>query len=184
MGIWVFLVAWLEYDRFPLFLILSIGEAIWVGMEVYCLQRAIAYESDLYWEADASLGHKLRDICLQIVLFFTGLNLLRAQLMDPSMWKFWIFTQVLVTTVPAIVLMKRKTRKGSSKALHVTLICVALISFNPWLNMWQAIAPDYFSISSNPWYYIVGFVCFVVACYGYYVYEKLPQKENTNVLTK
>ena len=41
MGIWVFLAAWNRYDHFLLFLLLAIGEAVWVGMETYCLQRAL-----------------------------------------------------------------------------------------------------------------------------------------------
>jgi len=41
MGIWVFLDAWKKYDHFLLFLLLVIGEAVWVGMEIYCLQRGL-----------------------------------------------------------------------------------------------------------------------------------------------
>jgi len=52
------------------------------------------------------------------------------------MWKFWIFTQVLIT-----------------------------------------IAPDYFSLSANPWYYIVETICLFFAIRGFIIYEKLPEKE-------
>ena len=30
--------------------------------------------------------------------------------------------------------------------LAVVYVCVALVSFNPWCNMWEAIAPDFFSV--------------------------------------
>ena len=60
MGIWVFLDAWLKYDHFLLFLLLAIGEAIWVGMETYCLQRAMTYEKDINFKqfADAIIKNK------------------------------------------------------------------------------------------------------------------------------
>ena len=43
MGIWVFLEAYKKYNYF-LFALLSIGEGIWVLMEIFCLQRCIKYE--------------------------------------------------------------------------------------------------------------------------------------------
>ena len=92
------------------------------------------------------------------------------------MWKFWIFTQVLITTIPGLVMEARGTRKGYSLWLHIVLICVALVSFNPWCNMWMAIAPDYFTLAENPWYYITGAVCLFFSLRGLIMYEKLPAK--------
>ena len=108
-------------------------------------------------------GKTLREIIIQAVCFYVGLNLLRFELHDSTMWKFWIFTQVLITIVPGLVMEKRGTRKGYSLWLHVVLICVALVSFNPWCNMWVCIAPDFFSLQENPWYYIMGVVCLYFA---------------------
>jgi len=176
MGIWVFLVAWLKYDHFPIFLLLSIGEAIWVVMEIYCLQRACTYEKDINFKPGTPMKQMLRDIAIQLVCFFVGLNLLRIELHDSTMWKFWIFTQVLITIVPGLVLEKRGYRKGNNLWLHIVLISVALISFNPWCNMWMCIAPDYFSLNANPWYYIMGIVCLYFAIRGLFVYRQLPEK--------
>jgi len=176
MGIWVFLDAWLKYNHFPVFLLLSIGEGIWVVMEIYCLQRACTYEKDINFKPDTTMKQMLRDIAIQIVCFFVGLNLLRMELHDSTMWKFWIFTQVLITIVPGLVLEKRGYRKGNNLWLHIVLICVALVSFNPWCNMWMCIAPDYFSLSANPWYYIMGIVCLYFAIRGLLVYKRLPEK--------
>ena len=72
---------------------------------------------------------------------------------------------------------KRGTRKGYSLWLHVVLICVALVSFNPWCNMWVCIAPDFFSLQENPWYYIMGVVCLYFAVRGLVKYLKLPEKD-------
>lgn len=176
MGIWVFLSAWLKYDHFYIFGLLSIGEAIWVGMELYSLQRAMTYEKDVNWKPGIKKPEMLRDIIFQIVIFFVCLNLLRVELGDSTMWKFWIFTQVLITVAPGLILEKRGHREGNCRQLNICFICVAIVSFNPWCNMWAAIAPDFFSLSANPWYYIMGAVCLFFAIRGFIIYEKLPEK--------
>lgn len=177
MGIWVFLDAWLKYDHFLLFLLLAIGEAIWVCMETYCLQRAMTYEKSINFKPGTPKKEMLREIIIQVVCFYVGLNLLRFELHDSTMWKFWIFTQVLITIVPGLVMEKRGTRKGYSLWLHIVLICVALVSFNPWCNMWVCIAPDFFSLQENPWYYIMGVVCLYFAVRGLLKFLKLPEKD-------
>lgn len=176
MGIWVFLDAWKNYNHFPLFLVLAIGEAIWVVMEIFCLQRALTYEKDVIWKPGTSSASHLKDILIQILCFYVGLNMLRFELHDSTMWKFWIFTQVLVTIVPGLELEKRGYRRGNNMWLHIVLICVAIISFNPWCNMWVCIAPDFFSMSANPWYYITGLVCLAMAIRGLIIYLKLPKR--------
>lgn len=179
MGIWVFLDAWKNYDHFPLFLILSVGEAIWVCMELYNLQRALTYEKDIIWKPGTSFKSHLTDIIIQVVCFFTGLNMLRFELHDETMWKFWIFTQVFITIVPGLVLEKRGYRKGNNIWLHITLIIVAVLSFNPWCNMWLCIAPDFFSPEANPWYYIMGLICLIMSIRGLLIYKSLPEKSRS-----
>ena len=173
MGIWVFLENY-KSTKYILFLILCIGESIWVLMEIFCLQRCIKYESNLYWNKDATLSKKIKDILIQIICFYVGLNLLRFELNDLCMWKFWIFTQVLITIVPGLELEKRGYKNGNNLLLHIVLVCVAIVSFNPWCNMWKEISPNYFSIEYNIWYYIVGLVCFVMSLRGLIIYLKLP----------
>ena len=70
MGIWVFLDAWLKYDHFPLFLLLSIGEAIWVGMEIFSLQRACTYEKAINFKPGATTKDMLKTICIQLIWAF------------------------------------------------------------------------------------------------------------------
>lgn len=62
MGIWVFLNAWLKYDHFYIFGLLSLGETIWVLMEIYSLKRAMAYEKDINWKPGTPTKVMLRDI--------------------------------------------------------------------------------------------------------------------------
>lgn len=176
MGIWVFLAAWGNYDHFLLFLLLAIGEAIWVAMEIWCLYRAVTYEREINWKPGTEMSAMIRDIAIQLVVFYVGLNFLRFELHDETMWKFWIFTQVLITIAPGLVMEKRGTRLGNNMALQVVFVCVALVSFNPWCNMWLAIAPDLFSLEANPWYYLMGVVCLFFAIRGCVIYKRLPEK--------
>ncbi|MBR0408125.1 MAG: ABC transporter permease [Clostridia bacterium] len=178
MGIWVFYHAWDVYHHFPLFLLLSIGEAIWVLMETYCLVRAVQYERSIIWKAGTKLSTMVGEIVCLTLFFYLCLNFLRFEWHDETMWKFWIFTQVLVTTVPVWELRKRGYRSGNCLALSVTFICVALVSFNPWLNMWLSVKPEFFSLSANPWYYLTGLFCLASSVYGLYLYLKLPPKED------
>ena len=182
MGIWVFLEAYKKHHFF-FFAILSLGEATWVLMEIFCLQRSIKYESDLYWKKGTSLGKKVFDILIQIIIFYSGLNLLRFELNDTFMWKFWIFTQVFITIIPGLELEKRGYRNGNNIYLHIVLICVAIVSFNPWCNMWKEISPKYFSLGANPWYYIIGFVSFMMSLRGLFIYLNLLEVEMNKIKT-
>ena len=83
---------------------------------------------------------------------------------------------MLITIVPGLVMEHRQSRKGFSLGLHIVLICVALVSFNPWCNMWLALSPDFFSLEANPWYYIMGVVCLFFSVRGLVQYRKLPAK--------
>ena len=178
MGIWVFLSAWQHYQHFFLFLLLAIGEAVWVGMETYCLQRAMTFEKDINWKPGTPFGKHMKDVVFQVIIWYVGLNFLRFELHDSTMWKFWIFTQVLITIVPCLTLEKRGYRSGNSRILNYIFVCVALVSFNPWCNMWVCIAPEFFSFHENPWYYLMGIICLFFAIRGIVIYEKLPEKED------
>lgn len=112
------------------------------------------------------------------LLFYLCLNFLRFEWHDETMWKFWIFTQVLVTTVPVWEMRKRGYKSGNCLALSITFICVVLVSFNPWANMWLAVKPEFFSLAANPWYYLTGLFCLASSVYGLWLYIKLPPKED------
>ena len=173
MGIWVFFEAYKKYNFF-FFAALAIGEATWVFLEIFCIQRVIKYESNLYWDKNTSLRKKLNDILIQIICFLAGLNLLRFELNDVAMFKFWVLTQVLITIIPGLELEKRGFRKGNNLLLHLIFICVSVISFNPWCNEWKEIAPEFFSFEYNPWFYIMRAICFFMSIRGTIIYLKLP----------
>ena len=175
MGIWVFFDAYFNYKHFWFFLLGAIGEIVWVGFEIYCLWRAVTYERAEIWDKNTTLGQAIKKCISEVIIFFVSLNLLRVELHDVSMFKFWIFTQVIICIVPGLFWEQRKTRIGASWQLNIVLVLVALMSFNPW-NMWALISPQFFSVTANPWYYVVGLVTLFFAIRGCIVYKDLPPK--------
>lgn len=127
------------------------------------------------WGKDATVGHAVFVICAQILIFFVALNFLRVELGDVSMFKFWIFTQVIIVCAPGLFWRERNTRLGSCWQLVVTLVLVCVMSFNPLGNMWSLISP-YFAFENNPWYYVMGAGVLAFAVYDVVVYARLPKK--------
>ena len=138
MGIWVFLAAWQNYNHFWFFALGFIGEIVWVGFEIYCLMRCVTYERVEIWGENTSLSQAVKTCIMQVLIFFVSLNLLRVELGDETMFKFWIFTQVIICCAPGLFWERRGTRIGACWQLNIMLVLVAIMSFNPW-NMWALI---------------------------------------------
>lgn len=175
MGIWVFLSEYLNYGHFWFFLLGCVGEAAWVVVEIYCLYKSVTVEREDLFEKGATVQSAALTCVLQWLVFFVSLNLLRVELGDNTMYKFWIFTQVIICAAPGFFWKKRGTRLGACWQLNIVLILVAIMSFNPW-NMWAMIAPEYFSVSANPWYYAVGVVTLLLAIRGCLIYKGFDKK--------
>ena len=175
MGIWVFLNAYIAVGGFWFFMLGCVGEAVWVGVEIYCLYKTVTVERFEMWGPDCTAGHAIFVICAQILIFFVSLNFLRCELGDVSMFKFWIFTQVIIVCAPGLFWRERDTRMGSCWQLVITLVLVCIMSFNPMGNMWSLISP-YFAPENNPWYYVMGAGVLAFAIYDVVVYAKLPKK--------
>ena len=94
------------------------------------------------------------------------------------MFKFWIFTQVIIVRAPGLFWRERGTRVGSCWQLVVTLVLVCVMSFSPWGNTWSLISP-YFAIDNNPRYYVMGAGVLLFAVYDVLVYAKLPKMPAT-----
>ncbi len=175
MGIWVFLSAWDATGGFWFFMLGAVGETVWVGVEVYCLYKTVTVERRDMWGEGRTVGRAVFDVCAQVLIFFVSLNFLRVELADVSMFKFWIFTQVIIVCAPGMFWRRRGTRLGSCWQLVVVLVLVCLLSFNPLGNMWSLISP-YFLPENNPWFYVMGLGVLVFAVYDVYVYATLPKK--------
>ena len=175
MGIWVFLSAYHAVGGFWFFMLGCVGEAVWVGIEIYCLYKTVTVERFEMWGPGTTASHAVFVIAAQIFIFFLTLNFLRVELEDVSMFKFWIFTQVIIVCAPGLFWRERGTRLGSCWQLTVVLVLVAVLSFNPLGNMWSLISP-YFLPQNNPWFYAMGAGVMCFAIYNVVTYARLPKK--------
>lgn len=175
MGIWVFLAAYDAVGGFWFFMLGAVGEVVWVGFEAFCLYHAVTTEKVALFGKDATLSHCVLVVLAEIAIFFVSLNFLRVELGDVSMFKFWIFTQVIIVCAPGLFWRQRGTRIGTCWQLVVVIVLVAVMSFNPLGNMWSLVSP-YFAPENNPWYYVMGAVVFCFAVYDVVVYARLPKK--------
>ena len=124
MGIWVFLAAYQAVGGFWFFMLGAVGEVVWVGFEVFCLYHAVTTERVALFGPDGTLKHAVLVVLAEIAIFFVSLNFLRVELGDVSMFKFWIFTQVIIVCAPGLFWRERGTRIGSCWQLVVVLVLV------------------------------------------------------------
>lgn len=160
MGAIVFAIASKSVGGFWFFTVASIALIIWNLFEVYNLYKCIYVERQEIWghlhEGPVTIREAWLRIIGQIVIFIGVVNLFRVFMYDPYMFKWFIFTNVLIAIVPGLYWEKRKTQIGTSYKLAIVILLGTINSFIP-CNMW-ALASDYFSFSSNPWFYILGVI--------------------------
>lgn len=93
---------------------------------------------------------------------------------DPYMFKWFIFTNILIAIVPGLYWEKRKTQIGASYKLAIVILIGTINSFLPW-NMW-ALTSSYFSVSNNPWFYILGIIATGFAIRNILVLRRMKKK--------
>lgn len=166
-----------QNDNFWVFNLIAVLMLIWCTLEVWSFYMTVKYERQEIWGSDkggknVSKGYAIFNIVMQVVLMFGVVNVARIFMSDVAMVKWWLFTNVVMCTVPGIFWIKRNTRSGASVGLGIVLVLTAIASFIPG-SMWTRIS-DYFN---HPWYYILGIIVTAIAVRNLIVLLKLPPKE-------
>lgn len=178
MGAIVFAMAAKATGGFWFFTVASVALVIWNLFEVFNLYKAIFVERQDIWghlhEEEVTVKEALTRVIGQIVVFIGVVNLFRVFMNDPYMFKWFIFTNILIAIVPGLYWEKRKTQIGASYQLAIVILIGTVNSFLP-SNMW-AMASDYFSISNNPWFYLIGIVSIGYSIRNLVVLKRLPKK--------
>lgn len=174
MGIIVFALAAQRTSGFWMFTAASIAEVVWSLFEIYNLVKVVTVERTEIWGP----GVTATDACWRIVgwlaVMIPSINLFRVFMNDPAMFKWYIFTNVLMAILPGLYWEKRGTQIGASWGLAI-VICIGTInSFLP-TNMWALISP-YFTPENNPWFYCVGVVAIFFSLRTFWVLKNLPPK--------
>ncbi|MBU3217357.1 hypothetical protein [Clostridium estertheticum] len=110
----------------------------------------------------------------RIIVFVGAVNLFRVFMNDPYMFKWFIFTNILIAILPGLYWEKKKTQIGASYQLAIVILIGTINSVLP-SNMW-AMASDYFSFSNNPWFYLIGIVSIAYSIRNIIVLKRLPKK--------
>lgn len=178
MGAIVFALASKAVGGFWFFTLASIALVIWNLFEVYNLYKCIFVERQEIWghlyDSPVTVKDAFMRVLGQIVIFIGVVNLFRVFMYDPYMFKWFIFTNVLIAIVPGLYWEKRKTQIGASYKLAVVILIGTINSFIP-CNMW-ALTSDYFSISNNPWFYILGVISIGFAIRNILVLNRMEKK--------
>ncbi len=173
MGIFVFALASYQVGGFWLFTAAAIAEVVWTLFEVYNLYKCIYVERKEIW-GDITVSQAWWKVIGQVIVMVGVVNLFRVFMNDPVMFKWYIFTNILMGIVPGLYWEKRGTRIGASWGLAI-VICIGTInSFVPW-NMWVLTSP-YFSFQNCPWFYAIGAVSIFFSIRALWVMKNLPAK--------
>lgn len=175
MGIFVFATASHAVGGFWIFTLAAIAEFFWTLLETYNLIKCVYVERQDIW-GNISIRDAWLQVCGWLVFMIPTVNLFRVLMNDPAMFKWYIFTNVIMAVVPGIYWEKRGTRLGASWGLAIVILIGTINSFLP-TNMWALVSP-YFTIQNNPWFYITGLMAIFFAFRNLWVLKKLPAKPN------
>ncbi|KRM09336.1 hypothetical protein ABTQ33_10165 [Paucilactobacillus suebicus] len=174
MGIFVFALASHAVGGFWIFTGASIAEVIWTLFEVYNIIKCVYVEREEIWGKGVTVASAWWRMLGWIVVMVGTVNLFRVFMNDPAMFKWYIFTNILMGIMPGLYWEKRGTRVGASWGLAI-VICIGTInSFLP-TNMWASVS-SYFSVTNNPWFYVIGVISIFFSIRTFWVLGKLPNK--------
>jgi hypothetical protein len=173
MGVIVFATASHALAGFWIFTFAAIAEVVWSLFEIYNLIKLVYVERQDVW-GNITVKNAWWRVIGWVIVMIVVVNLFRVFMNDPAMFKWYIFTNVLMGIMPGLYWEKRETRLGASWGLAIIILIGTINSFLP-TNMWAAASP-YFSINNNPWFYVVGIVAIFFAFRNLWVLYKLPAK--------
>ncbi|ETY75043.1 hypothetical protein [Lactiplantibacillus fabifermentans] len=179
MGAIVFALTAHQYHNFWFFWAASIALMVWNCFEIFNLYKAIYVERDAIWghlyaDGHTPLAAAWGRVISQIILMITIVNVFRVFMHDPLMFKWFIFTNVLIGVFPGLYWEQRQTQLGASKGLAIVILIGTINSFLP-TNMWALTSPM-FTWTNNPWFYLMGVVAVIYAARAVWQYDRLPKK--------
>jgi len=159
---------------FWFFWVAGIALIIWNFFEVYNIYKAVTVEREDIWGKDSTVKQAMKEVIFQIAIMFCVVNLFRVFMNDEVMFKWFAFTNILIAVAPGYYWQSRKTRKGASLGLSITIMIGTFLTFlPPGFGMWTTASP-YFD---QPWFYITGLVTMLFAIRNYFILKAFPEKE-------
>lgn len=172
-----------QNDWFWFFAACSAAMLVWVFCEIWSLYMAVKHERQEVWghlyEEPVTARQALGHIVAQTAMFVCVVNLTNyfmGGLADVAMFKWYVWTNLLVAIGPASLWAARKSRHGTSVGLAIMVLLSIIATYLPpgW-GMWTT-ASSYFS---TPWFYVAGTVATCYAIYNLRLVTSFPPKPKT-----
>ncbi|EHB56094.1 hypothetical protein MycrhDRAFT_3288 [Mycolicibacterium rhodesiae JS60] len=169
-----------QHGWFWFFTASSAAMAIWVFCELWSLYMVVTYERQDTWghlyQQPVTTRQAVNQIVAQTAWFFGVINLTNyfmGGLDDAAMFKWYVWTNLIVAVGPASLWAARKSRHGTSMGLAIMVLLSIIATYlPPGLGMWTT-ASSYFN---NIWFYLSGLVATGYAIYNLWLVKSFPAK--------
>jgi len=159
-----------QHHWFWFFAACSVAMAVWVFCELWSLYMAVVHERQEIWghlhDGPVTAKQAICRIGAQTAWFFCVVNLTNyfmGGLGDAAMFKWYVWTNLIVAVGPTYLWAARRSRYGTSMGLAIMVLLSIVATYLPrgW-GMWTT-ASSYFD---TLWFYLAG-----VAATGYAIYN-------------
>jgi hypothetical protein len=169
-----------DHGWFWFFTASSIAMAIWVFCELWSLYMAVRYERQEIWghlyDQPVTERQAVNRIVVQTAWFFGVINLTNyfmGGLNDAAMFKWYVWTNLIVAVGPASLWAARKSRHGTSMGLAIMVLLSIIATYlPPGFGMWTTASP-YFN---NVWFYLSGLVATGYGIHNLLLVKSFPPK--------
>jgi hypothetical protein len=168
------------HDWFWFFAACSIAMLIWVCCESWSLYMVVKHERQetwgRYYHQPVTPRQAWNRIAAQYVWFLGVINLTNYFMggrNDAAMFKWYVWTNLIVAVGPMYLWAARKSRRGTSIGLAITVLLSIVATYLPsGYGMWTT-ASSYFN---TPWFYIAGIVATGYGIYNVLLLKSFPPK--------
>lgn len=172
-----------SHDWFWFFTMSSVAMFIWVLCEIWCLYMAVKWERQDIWgelyDKSVTVKQAVSRLIPEIIMFVCVVNLTNyffGGLNDAAMFKWYVWTNLLVALGPTWYWAKKRSRQISPVGLSIMVLCSIIATYlPPGLGMWTTAS----SFFNTPWFYISGVVTTGFAIYNVLMLRKLPAVPKT-----
>lgn len=170
-----------QNDWFWFFTLGGVALAIWPLFEVYNLFMAVKHERQEIWgkyyNEPVTQKQAILRVIGQVALMVVVVNWFRISMGDEVMFKWFVFTNIVMAVGPGYLWNERKSRKGTSIGLAITILLGTINTFlPPGLGMFTTALPFF----DQPWFYVTGVIASAFALRNLIMLLKYPAKGNMN----
>ena len=160
--------------HFWLFFVYGGGMLVWTVLEIINMRTVIVYEAEEAFGPGTTRNEAILQTVFMSVLMLAFVNIMRWLMGDIAMFSWLPMTNFVMAVGPGYILNKRRSRKGSSVAIYIFVVCGTIFNFLPApIGMFTSALPQ---VYNQPIWFIIGIPCIIISIYNLYRILKLPPK--------